>query len=81
MTDITQLEKIPPQNLDAEKSLLGSILIDKESMIHIADMTDVEDFYKTAHSIIFEVIQELYGKNEPIDVLTVSNRLEEKKTN
>lgn len=79
MTDITQLEKIPPQNLDAEKSLLGSILIDKESMIHIADMTDVEDFYKTAHSIIFEVIQELYSKNEPIDVLTVSNRLEEKK--
>ncbi len=78
MPDITELEKIPPQNLEAEKSLIGSILIDKEAMVKIADMTDVEDFYKPAHSIIFEVMQELYSKSEPIDVLTVSNRLEEK---
>ncbi len=78
MTDVTQIEKIPPQNLEAEKSLLGSILIDKESMIKIADMVDIEDFYKTAHALIFEIMLELYSKSEPIDVLTVSNRLAEK---
>lgn len=78
MTDITEIEKIPPQNLEAEKSLLGSILIDKEAMIKIADMIDLEDFYKMAHTLIFEVMLELYSKSEPIDVLTVSNRLAEK---
>lgn len=78
MADITQLEKIPPQNLEAEKSLLGSILIDKDSMIKIADLIDIEDFYKTGHSMIFEVMLELYSKSEPIDVLTVANRLAEK---
>lgn len=78
MTDILQIEKIPPQNLEAEKSLLGSILIDKDAMIKIADMIDLEDFYKTAHTLVFEVMLELYSKSEPIDVLTVSNRLGEK---
>lgn len=79
MVDITELEKIPPQNLEAEKSLLGSVLLDKDGMIKIADMVDVDDFYKQAHGHIFEVMQELYTKNEPIDILTMSNRLEEKK--
>ncbi|HRH23311.1 MAG TPA: replicative DNA helicase [Candidatus Magasanikbacteria bacterium] len=78
MADIMNLEKIPPQNLEAEKSLLGSILIDKEAIIKIADLIDVDDFYKTGHSMIFEAIQELYSKSEPIDVLTLSNRLHEK---
>src|SRR3989338_6930299 len=77
MTDITQTEKIPPQNLEAEKSLLGSILLDKDAMIKIADMVDADDFYKNAHQYIFEIMLELYGKNEPIDVLTMANRLEE----
>ena len=78
MPDITALEKIPPQNLEAEQSLLGSILIDKESMVKIADQVEAEDFYKNAHRDIFIAMQELYAKNEPIDLLTVSSRLEEK---
>ena len=78
MVDTTTLEKIPPQNLEAEQSLLGSILIDKESMVKIADQIEAEDFYKNAHRDIFIAMQELYGKNEPIDLLTISSRLEEK---
>lgn len=78
MVDITELEKIPPQNLEAEKSLLGSILLDKEAMIKIADMVEPDDFYKRAHADIFNTMVELYSKNDPIDVLTMSNRLEEK---
>ena len=64
--------------MEAEMSLLGSILLDKDAMLKIADMLDVDDFYKHAHSEIFSVMQELYAKNDPIDVLTLGNRLEEK---
>lgn len=79
MTDITELEKIPPQNLEAEMSLLGSILLDKDAMLKIADSIDPDDFYKNAHSNVYETMTELYSKNEPVDVLTLGNRLEEKK--
>lgn len=79
MSDITQIEKIPPQNLEAEMSLLGSILLDKDALIKIADTVDATDFYKNIHAAIFETMLELYGKNEPIDLLTLGNRLEEKK--
>ncbi len=76
--DITQLEKVPPQSLEAEMSLLGSILLDKDAMLKIADIVQAEDFYKNGHVKIFEAILELYQKNEPIDLLTLSNRLTEK---
>ncbi len=76
--DITQLEKIPPQSLEAEMSLLGSALLDKDAMLKIADIVAAEDFYKNAHVQIFEAILELYQKNDPIDLLTLSNRLTEK---
>jgi len=73
-----QLDRIPPQNLEAEMCLLGSVLLDSEAMLKIGDIIDIEDFYKNAHRHIFEVILELYQKNDPIDLLTVSNRLTEK---
>lgn len=78
MSDITAIEKIPPQNNEAEMSLLGSILIDKDAMLKIADIVDADDFYKNAHNAVFETMSELYNKNEPVDVLTLGNRLEEK---
>jgi replicative DNA helicase len=73
--DIT---KIPPQNIEAEQSLLGSLLIDRKSFDKIADIVNPEDFYKDAHRLTFEVMQELYSKQEPIDMLTITNMLEEK---
>ncbi len=75
---MSDIEKIPPQNLEAEMSLLGSILIDKDAMLKVADIVSDEEFYKNAHRDIYLAIVELYQKNEPIDVLTLSNRLEEK---
>lgn len=79
MSDITEKEKIPPQNIEAEKSFLGSILIDKDAMIKIADSMSPGFFYKKSHEKIYESMAELYNNGEPIDVLTVSNKLEEKK--
>ncbi len=73
------IEKMPPQNLEAEQSLLGSLLIDKDAIIKIADIVNRKDFYDDRHSAIFEAISELYEKRQPIDILNLSNRLKEKK--
>lgn len=73
------IEKLPPQNLEAETNILGSILIDPEAIAKIADLLVVEDFYKQAHRDIFEIMLELYSDREPIDLLSLSNRLTEKK--
>ena len=67
MDDILQQGKIPPQNLEAEMSFLGSILIDKEAMLKVADAIDEEDFYKPNHGNVYETMKELYSKNDPID--------------
>ncbi len=72
-----ELIKIPPQNLEAEASLLGSILIDKDAIIKIADVVTGNDYYKDANRLIFEVMLELFSRHEPIDILSVGNRLEE----
>lgn len=77
--DKNLIEKIPPHSLEAEESLLGSLLIDKDAIVKIADILLPQDFYKDAHKIIYEVIKELYNNQESIDVITLSNRLEEKK--
>ncbi|NUM25318.1 MAG: replicative DNA helicase [Candidatus Buchananbacteria bacterium] len=71
--------KIPPQNTEMEQSLLGCLLIDKESIVKIADIISPDDFYKDSHRIIFENIRELYDRREPIDLLSLASRLEEKK--
>jgi len=71
--------RVAPQNLEAEQSVLGSLLLDKDSIIKIADILKVGDFYKDNHNIIYETILELYEQHEPIDVLSTSNKLEEKK--
>ncbi len=70
--------RVPPQNLEAEQSLLGALLLDKNSFDKIADIVNPEDFYKNAHRFIFEIMQTLYSKQEPIDLLTVTNALEER---
>ncbi|MFA4941262.1 MAG: replicative DNA helicase [Patescibacteria group bacterium] len=73
------IEKMPPHNLEAEQSLLSCLLIDKDAIIKIADIVSENDFYKDSHKIIFTIIKELYGHHEPIDVLSLTNRLDEKK--
>jgi len=73
------LEKMPPHSLEAEESLLGSLLIDKDAIIRIADNLTSEDFYRDSHKQIFEAIKDLYANQEPIDIITLSNKLEDKK--
>ena len=73
------IEKMPPQNIEAEQSLLSCLLIDKDAIIKVADIISENDFYKDAHRTIFATIKELYNHHEPIDILSLANRLEEKK--
>lgn len=71
--------KVPPQNTEAEQSLLGSLLIDKDAIIKIADKVNPDDFYKRIHQDIFEAMTELYLKQEPIDILSLSDKLKSEK--
>jgi replicative DNA helicase len=71
--------RVPPQNIEAEMSVLGSLMLDKNAIIKIADLVRPDDFYKDAHRLIYETMLELFEEREPIDVLSLSNKLEEKK--
>jgi replicative DNA helicase len=68
----------PPQNLDVEASLLGSLLIDSDGFIKIADMLAPEDFYDEQHRTIFAAMKALHDKRSPVDVLTLSEQLKSK---
>ena len=72
-------ERIPPQNIEAEQSLLGCLMIDKDAIIRIADLVNAEDFYRDSHRRIYEAMLELFRRHEPIDLLSLGNRLDEKK--
>ncbi len=69
--------KMPPQNIDAEASFLGSILIDKEAIIKVADIVTPDDFYVDRNAIIFSAILDLYEKRQPLDLVTLTNKLRE----
>ena len=72
--------KVPPQNPQAEASLLGSLLMDKDAIIKIADVVHIDDFYVDKNSHIFESILSLYEKREPLDVVTLSEELDKQGT-
>ncbi|MCD6402624.1 replicative DNA helicase [bacterium] len=73
-------EKLPPQNIEAEKSLLGCLMIDKSAIYKVADFLLPDDFYKKSHQEIYRAALDLFEKGEPIDLLSLSNRLKERKT-
>jgi len=71
--------KIPPQSKEAEVSVLGSILIDKNAIIEVADIITPDCFYDSAHKLIFEAALDLYEERTPVDLITISERLKKKK--
>lgn len=73
------IAKLPPQNLEAEQSVLGATLLDQNAIIKIADLITPEDFYKDIHQLIYQSMLELFEKRQPIDILSLSNQLSEKK--
>ncbi len=71
-------EKLPPQSVEAEKSLLGCLLLDKNAITKVADYLTPKDFYKSNHQEIYQACVDLFEKGEPIDLLSISTRLKEK---
>ncbi|OGC33333.1 replicative DNA helicase, partial [candidate division WOR-1 bacterium RIFOXYB2_FULL_48_7] len=68
-------ERLPPQNLTAEQSVLGSMLLDKNAAVRVIETLNPESFYRDAHRYIFESIVTLFDRGEPIDLVTVTEEL------
>jgi replicative DNA helicase len=76
----TSIEKLPPQNLEAEMAVLGSMLIDEDAISVAAESLDRDLFYKDSHKKIFEAIISLYGSNKAVDLITITDELKRKST-
>ncbi|MCX6734186.1 MAG: replicative DNA helicase [Candidatus Peregrinibacteria bacterium] len=70
--------KIPPHSLDAERSILGSLFVDKEAIIKVSDILNADDFYHDIHGILYRSVMELYDRRMPIDVVTLTSYLEDR---
>ncbi|NHN32253.1 replicative DNA helicase [Paenibacillus agricola] len=72
------LDRIPPQNLEAEQAVLGAILLDSDSLVTAVERISADDFYRTSHQRIFESMLELADEEEPIDLITLTSKLQNK---
>ncbi len=73
------LERVPPQNIEAEQATLGSMLISKEAVYEVVDILYPEDFYRESHKKIYSAILDLFREDKAIDIITVSEKLKEYK--
>lgn len=73
-------ERIPPHSIEAEKSVLGSVLQSKEALFEVLEILEPDDFYSEHHKEVFEAVRELNRRSEPVDILTVSEELKKRNT-
>lgn len=73
------IDKIPPHSSEAEQSFLGALLLDKDAIIKVGDAVQPDDFYRDIHRMVYEAMVDLFKKREPIDLLSLGTRLEERK--
>ncbi|OGC82775.1 MAG: replicative DNA helicase [Candidatus Abawacabacteria bacterium RIFCSPHIGHO2_01_FULL_46_8] len=73
------INKIPPQNVEAEQSVLGSLLLDKNAIFKVVDFLEPEDFYEQRHEMIYAAMMSLFQRHSPIDILTLASILKERK--
>jgi replicative DNA helicase len=76
VTESARIERLPPQNTEAEEAVLGGLLIDPDAIIRVATIVRPEDFYREKHGWIYDAIQILHERREPVDFLTVCDELE-----
>ena len=72
------LGRLPPQNIEAEQSVIGAMLLDKDAIPIVTEILKSKHFYRQDHKEVFEVIMELFNEAKPIDIITVSERLAKK---
>ncbi|RKQ49024.1 primary replicative DNA helicase [Roseivirga pacifica] len=73
--EMSQLGKLPPQATDLEEAVLGALMLEKDALTNVIDILRPESFYKDAHKEIYQAIFDLFQDSEPIDILTVTNKL------
>ena len=73
-------ERTPPQDLDAERSVLGGMMISKDAIADVVEALRAPDFYRPAHEMVYEAVVDLYGRNEPVDAVTVADELTKRGT-
>ena len=76
--ETSMLNKVPPHSLEAEQSVLGAMLLDKDAIAKAIDILVVDDFYREAHRIIFDAVVTLYNRAEPVDLIMVTELLRQK---
>lgn len=76
LRSISAAERVPPHNLEAEQSLLGSMFLSMEAAESVVVEVKADDFYRPAHAKIFDAIAHLFNRGEPVDIITVADRLE-----
>jgi len=76
VVESSRIDRLPPQNIEAEEAVLGSLLIDADAIIRVATILRSEDFYREKHGWIYEAILDLHERREPVDLLTVCDELE-----
>ncbi len=74
-TRVMPLERVPPQSLEAEQGVLGSMLLERDAIAKVAEVMRGDDFYRDAHRRIFDVMLDLFERGEPVDLITVTDRL------
>ncbi len=72
---VETVEKLPPHNMEAEQSVLGSLLIDRDAVIRIASFLKPSDFYSSGNGLIYEAILDLYNRRVPPDFVTIVDEL------
>ncbi len=77
---MSQAGRIPPHSIDAEKSVLGSVMLDKEALYEVLEILKPDDFYSEMHKEIYESVMALYRRSESVDMLTVSEELKKRNT-
>jgi len=70
------ISAVPPHHLEAEQGVLGSMLLDRDAIAQVVDAVRPQDFYRDAHRVIFETMLDLFERGEPVDLITMTNRLE-----
>lgn len=78
MEDLNLINKVPPNSVEAEQSVLGSMLLDREAMIIVLEILEGLDFYREAHKEIFEAMYDLFNRNEPVDLVTLTEELKKR---
>lgn len=75
MMEMSNMGRLPPQNIEAEQSVIGSMMLDREVIPIITEILKTEDFYRQDHIEIYEAVMDLFERAEPIDIITVSDQL------